>query len=356
MSLQMSMAAAFAITVIATAAFIGATTFFAARSYIRESIRLRLQDIATLAAMHVNVAEASKIHVLEDEKLPEYTRLKAYLERVRQINPEIRFAYLYRVSDSGKVFCVVENEPVGSPSMSHAGDPYPDATPLTRKVYKAGAKAEAEQDFWTDQWGIYLSSYIPVLDASGKVECGLGIDMSAKAVLDFERRFLYSLIGLGVFTAVVVLFASLWYSRRISRPLLLLADDLGRVQRLELDTNIDIHSSVKEVVLMREAIQKMKSSLRSFRKYVPADLVGWNYGLLGSPSPAIRPRCEGVSDCYQVPRPLKVSRRRATESRQGADAHPYRPEYRRGHYWKHRLRRTAELYSDGRHGESWQPA
>ena len=272
-SLQMSMAAAFAITVIGTAAFIGATTFFAARSFIRESTRLRLKDIATLAAMHVNVAEASRIHVREDEKLPEYMRLKAYLERVRQINPELRFAYLYRVDDSGNVFCVVENEPMDSPDMSHAGDPYPDATPLTRKVYKAGAKAEAEQDFWTDQWGVYLSSYIPVLDASGKVECGLGIDMSAKAVLDFERRFLHSLIGLGVFTAVIVLFASLWYSRRISRPLLLLADDLGRVQRLELDTNIDIHSSVKEVVLMREAIQKMKSSLRSFRKYVPADLV-----------------------------------------------------------------------------------
>lgn len=272
-TLQMSMASAFAIIVIATSAFIGITTFLAARSFIRDSIRLRLQDIATLAAMHVNVLDASKIHARDDEKLPEYTRLKAYLERVRQISPEIRFTYLYRVDDSGKVFCVVENEPIGSPDMSHAGDPYPDATPLTRKVYKADAKAEAEQEFWSDQWGVYLSSYIPVLDASGKVECGLGIDMSAKAVHDFERRFLYSIIGLGSFTAVIVLFASLWYSRRISRPLLLLADDLGRVQRLELDTDINIRSSVKEVILMREAISRAKSSLRSFRKYVPADLV-----------------------------------------------------------------------------------
>ncbi|MCD6051504.1 MAG: hypothetical protein K0Q55_2913, partial [Verrucomicrobia bacterium] len=96
-SLQFSMAAAFAITVIATSAFIGISTFFAARSFIRESIRVRLQDIATLAAMHVNLEDAAKIHTREDEKLPEYMRLKAYLERVRRINPEIRFAYLYRV-------------------------------------------------------------------------------------------------------------------------------------------------------------------------------------------------------------------------------------------------------------------
>jgi class 3 adenylate cyclase len=272
-SLQFSMAAAFAITVIVTSAFIGVSTFFAARSFIRESIRVRLQDIATLAAMHVNVADAAKIHVREDETKPEYIQLKAYLERVRRINPEIRFAYLYRVDASGKVFCVVENEPFGSPDMSHAGDQYPDATPLTRKVYKAGAQAESEEDFWTDQWGVYLSSYIPVLDASGKVECGLGIDMSAKAIKDFERRFLYNLIGLAILTAVIVLFSSLWYSRRISRPLLALADNLNHVQRLELDHDIEIRSYVREVVVMRDAIHTMKKSLRSFRKYVPADLV-----------------------------------------------------------------------------------
>jgi class 3 adenylate cyclase len=272
-SLQFSMAAAFATTVLLTSAFIGISTFFAARSFIRESIRLRLEDIATLAAMHINVADAAKIHTREDEKRPEYTQLKAYLERVRRINPEIRFAYLYRVDANGNVFCVVENEPMDSPDMSHAGDPYPDATPLARKIYRVGAKAESEGDFWTDQWGVYLSSYIPVVDASGKVECGLGIDMSAKAVQDFERRFLYSLLLLAVLTAVIVLLGSLWYSRRISRPLLSLADDLNRVQRLELDHNIEIKSSVREVVVMRDAIQKMKKSLRSFRKYVPADLV-----------------------------------------------------------------------------------
>jgi len=272
-SLQFSMAAAFAATVIVTSTFIGMSTFFAARSFIRESIRLRLEDIATLAAMHVNLQEAAKIHTREDEKLEEYASLKAYLERVRRINPEIRFTYLYRVDDAGNVFCVVENEPVGSPDMSHTGDPYPDATPLTRQVYRPGAKAESEKDFWTDQWGVYLSSYIPVVDASGKVECGLGIDMSAKAVQDFERRFLYKLLGLAVLAGIIVLLGSLWYSRRISRPLLSLASDLSNVQRLELDHRIEIHSSVREVLVMRDAIQTMKQSLRSFRKYVPADLV-----------------------------------------------------------------------------------
>jgi adenylate cyclase len=120
---------------------------------------------------------------------------------------------------------------------------------------------------------VYLSSYIPVMDASGNVACGLGIDMSAQAVKDFERRFLFTLVGLAAFTAVIVLLGSLWYSRRISRPLLALADGLSHVQRLELDHHVEIQSSVREVVVMRDAIERMKKSLGSFRKYVPADLV-----------------------------------------------------------------------------------
>lgn len=272
-SLKLSMGAAFAITVIATSAFIGISSFYAARAFIRESIRLRLQDIATLAAMPLDAKDIAKIHTREDETRPEYLKLKNYLEQVRRINPEIQFTYLYRVHDNGKVYAVVENEPIGSPDMSHAGDPYPDATPLARAVYRPDAKAESEKDFWTDQWGVYLSSYIPILNESGKVECGLGIDMSAKAVREYERRFLIKLAGLALAITMIVLIASLWYARRISKPLLSLSEELGHVERLELDHQIEIRSAVREVAMMRDAVQKMKNSLRSFRKYVPADLV-----------------------------------------------------------------------------------
>jgi class 3 adenylate cyclase len=272
--LQVSIAAAFAIIVIATATLIGLSTFLAARSFIRESIRLRLQDIATLAAMPLQAADIAKIHSRADEQLPEYARLKQHLQQVRRINPEIRFTYLYRVDPvSGKVRAVVDNEPLDSKDLSHAGDPFPDATPLARQVYHAGSKAVAEQDFWTDRWGVYLSSYVPVVNAAGQVECGLGIDMSAQAVRDYERRFLFTLVAAALLIALIVLLASLSYSRRISRPLLAIAQDLGRVQRLELHHETRIRSNVREVVLMRDAVARMKTSLGSFRKYVPADLV-----------------------------------------------------------------------------------
>jgi len=112
-----------------------------------------------------------------------------------------------------------------------------------------------------------------VTNATGETECGLGIDISAQSVRDYERGFLATILNLSVITGVIVLVLSIWYSRRISKPLLSLAENLGRVQRLELDHPVKVNSFVREVVVMREAVERMKNSLKSFRKYVPADLV-----------------------------------------------------------------------------------
>lgn len=272
-SLRLSMAAAFAITVIATAACIGFAIFFATRSFIREGIRLRLENIATLAVARLDAATHSNIRVREDEDSAEYARIKLYLKEIKAISEDIRFVYTYRVDQDGQVTFIVDAEDSTSPDVSHVGDVYDEATPLMRDIYKSSARATAEDGFTTDRWGVWLSCLAPVLNAKGEVECGLGIDMSARAVEEYESQFLMTIVYLSVVAGIIVLGISILYSRRISRPLLLLADDLGRVERLDLEQSPDIRSSVKEVVVMQDAIRKMKTTLRSFRKYVPADLV-----------------------------------------------------------------------------------
>jgi class 3 adenylate cyclase len=272
-SLRMTIAAAFALTVIATSALIGAASFFAARGFIREGIRLRLKDITTLAAPGVEVTALAKLRTREDERTAEYARVKGYLQKVKQTSPDIRFVYLYRIEPSGKVHFVADNEPEGSADLSHLGDEYNEMPELGRALYTPDAGAGVEKDFTTDRWGTYLSAYVPILNASGQVECGLGIDMSAQAVQDYEDRFRDALIGFTLLTTSLVLIGSVWFSRRISQPLLKIADDLGRVQRLDLEHESGIRSAVREIILMRDAVANLKTSLRSFRKYVPADLV-----------------------------------------------------------------------------------
>ncbi|MCX6907187.1 MAG: HAMP domain-containing protein, partial [Verrucomicrobia bacterium] len=79
-------------------------------------------------------------------------------------------------------------------------------------------------------------------------------------------------------TFATVLAASLigifWFARRASRPLVELQREARAVGRLELTPSDPPLSHIREIRELGEAMARMKTNLRSFRKYVPADLVG----------------------------------------------------------------------------------
>jgi adenylate cyclase len=78
-------------------------------------------------------------------------------------------------------------------------------------------------------------------------------------------------IGVGVFTLAVL--ASLFISRQVARPLEQLTQQVAAVGQLQFDAQPVPHSIIQEVDQLAAATEEMKAGLRSFRKYVPADLV-----------------------------------------------------------------------------------
>ncbi|MBN2126317.1 MAG: Cache 3/Cache 2 fusion domain-containing protein [Deltaproteobacteria bacterium] len=62
-------------------------------------------------------------------------------------------------------------------------------------------------------------------------------------------------------------------SQRITAPLTKLSDETARIKEFELDGEMDIRSRFLEIERMADSFEGMKSGLRSFRKFVPADLV-----------------------------------------------------------------------------------
>jgi adenylate cyclase len=74
------------------------------------------------------------------------------------------------------------------------------------------------------------------------------------------------LVGVAIIACVLV-------SRRISRPIGQIAADLEAVGRFELDSSPSPRSFVREIVVVADAVDRMKASLRSFSRYVPRQLV-----------------------------------------------------------------------------------
>lgn len=267
------MATAFVITTIATSALVGFGIFQATRSAVSNEIRERLVDFTALAALQLDVEAHSQIRTEADEKTDAYKKIHRYLMGLRKINTDFRYVYTYRIDENRRMTFVVDAEDKDSPGFSPVGEVFEKPSKELLANYRPGGKPTAENDFETDRWGVWLTSVAPVFNADGEVECGIGIDISAERVREQENLFAATIIGLSLGIGVLVALLSVVYSRRISRPLLELAGELGRVQRLDLGETIQIRSWVREVIVMQDAVQKLKNGLRSFRKYVPADLV-----------------------------------------------------------------------------------
>ena len=80
-------------------------------------------------------------------------------------------------------------------------------------------------------------------------------------------------LGIGLASFFVILIVSVWISMRISKPLGEIARETEAIGQFELEAQPLGHSMFKEVDQLMVATQNMKTSLRSFQKYVPADLV-----------------------------------------------------------------------------------
>ena len=130
-----------------------------------------------------------------------------------------------------------------------------------------------EQDFIRDLWGNMLTAYAPLLRPDGQLEAVLGFDISARREDAYEDDYLRLVKWVCLYVGLGGMGAGLVWTSLLSTPLLSLTRDIARVRNLELDTAVPVDSVIREVAQMNEAVDHMKSGLRSFRKYVPSELV-----------------------------------------------------------------------------------
>ncbi|OGV67011.1 MAG: hypothetical protein A3K19_29590 [Lentisphaerae bacterium RIFOXYB12_FULL_65_16] len=277
-SLRVSLGTAFACTVVCTSLLLGLSLFVSVRGFVRNGIRERLLDMVRLAALRVDAKTHARLVVADDENTPEYRKIKTKLREVRDAirgdgATRVRFVYTIRRTPDGKYVFVVDAEEPG-PDMSHLGDVFEDAVSEDmRRAFEPPYQARVETAFSEDQWGQWLSGFAPILHPDGTLDAVLGMDISAASIRAYERRFLVLLGVVCGLTSAAVMALGVWFARRISRPLMQLEADMSRIQTFDLSGETRVKSRITEVVRMKNSVENMKVGLRSFRKYVPADLV-----------------------------------------------------------------------------------
>ncbi|HBI38010.1 MAG TPA: hypothetical protein DDY71_10230 [Spirochaetia bacterium] len=272
LTLRLSLSTTFTVIVLVTSVLLGVATYSSVRNYIHISIRQRLMDMVGIAALQINGIAHSELVNQDDESSDTYIMMKAQLNAIKNVNKDIRFVYTFRFNSVNSVEFVVDASD-NPEEMSHIGDVYDEAPEEMIRSLTNPPLINVDKRMYIDEWGTWLSSYAPFFDKSGKIAGAVGMDISGQKIREYEMRYLSLLIVISVFISIFVLIVGNIFARRISKPLSVLSDDLLRIQKLDFDHVAEIHSNIKEVVEIMESVDNMKKGLRSFRKYVPADVV-----------------------------------------------------------------------------------
>ncbi len=137
----------------------------------------------------------------------------------------------------------------------------------------APAQSEGTTHLTFDHDGVhYLGSYhcLTTPETPDWLVCVL---MPEDDVLERVWRSNVQALWVGVAVLIAAVLVSLYVSRRVAGPLARLASETEAIGRLELHRRPVAHSPVLEVDRLAVAVEETKTNLRSFRKYVPAELV-----------------------------------------------------------------------------------
>ncbi|MFZ5820210.1 MAG: GAF domain-containing protein [Chloroflexota bacterium] len=259
-SLRIKSAFAFSFLTIFFVGLITLVYYWSARVQLRQDIRERLRDVAAVGALQIEGDEHALLTDPSQEGNETYLALKRVLQNIRDSGTDIRFVYTMRQDADGNIVFIVDAEE-SEEDISHLGDIYDDAGPLLQESFSILQEPVVEQDFYTDQWGTWLTAYAPFYRSDGQREGIVGIDISAAKVLEKEQQALI--------TAAIVLLISIpliagigWlFGRNLTTPLETLTVGARQLADGNLDTKIELDSP-DETGLVANAFNDMASQLR----------------------------------------------------------------------------------------------
>jgi len=155
---QTKLATAFSALVVLISSLLVLTLYANFRTTLRQDLRQRLRDIASLAAVYLSGAPADAHATLTDpnqEGNPTYVHLKGMLQQIRDQATDIRFAYTWRRTLDGRLIFVVDGE-TDPNEMSHLGEVYDSGDPAVLAKLATLNSVRVDDEPAADKWGVWL--------------------------------------------------------------------------------------------------------------------------------------------------------------------------------------------------------
>jgi GAF domain-containing protein len=245
-----------------------AMTTILAYSQARNNLFQQKQDkllaIVSNAALQINGDKHSLLKTAKDMELDAYRELQKDCFAIASTDSEILYVYTMRKDAQNNIYFVLDagHEP-GATAQEYQpveiGTYYDSPSDLLLENFETMDKPIVEPDFYTDEFGTYLTAYTPIYNSDGSVEAIIGIDILAQGIVNQQAQFYNTLLTL--FTLTIILSGILgWFGGGIiSRPLLALTSIVSNINRTR--KKIEYATGINEIRQLFNHFNTMIDSL-----------------------------------------------------------------------------------------------
>jgi methyl-accepting chemotaxis protein len=230
---------------------------------MRQALGEKIVSVARTTAWYVDADLVSSLQP-GDETTEVYQALKAQLWEVCRSNG---MEYLYTVyqDKNGVTYFGVDsdqNEPggIGDVAFEHES---------MGRAFKG--ETGYNSDFYTDEYGTFLSAAAPVFDAQGRVVSVVSVDYSVEDVLQMEHRLKTRILLMALLAEVLALLIAFFLAGTIVRPIKHLGVVLGEMasnegdltRRLAEDRKDELGDLSRQTNLMLDNIHHLIANIRA---------------------------------------------------------------------------------------------
>ncbi len=249
-----------------TAVTVGGALFVmydVAKEQVNSDIRKRLRDIVGLAATTIDADLHDTLRRRKQEEDSAYVSIKACLGRIRDASSDIKYIYTLRKGPQDEIIFMVDAEEKMD-DWVHLGTIYHNAGPSLVKNFNTLDAPLIEDEFYTDEWGTWLSGYAPFYNRKGERVGILGVDIAATKVMEYERHVMF--LGIGIFCGILplIVIVGFYMGKRISRPIVEIQQGAERIGAGNLDSVIEMHRS-DEIGSLADSFNEMTAHLKQNR-------------------------------------------------------------------------------------------
>ncbi|SHI18645.1 HD domain-containing protein [Butyrivibrio fibrisolvens DSM 3071] len=203
---------------------------------------------------------------------PEYEKIVAELEAIRDVSNDIEYVYVYKILPDG---ChVVFDLDTDEVEAADVGEVVPFDPTFEKYVPTLLEGGEIETFVSDDYYGWLLTSYTPVHNSLGETVCYAGCDISMEYLSSYTRQFFIRLLIMCIGIIIVIIVTGLWIAKfRIIYPVKSMVErarffnydsEEARKTNVELLEDLEICTGDEIERLYNSFLQVTKDSMKSF--------------------------------------------------------------------------------------------